>query len=849
MNRNHRERIRALFAAARKLDPEARKALLDRECDSAPELRTEIESLLHHDKAAVVFERPAVQALIRSSSVCTASERGVVECPERIGVYKILALLGEGGMGTVYLAEQENPHRHVALKVIRFSRVSNEVRRRFEHEVEMLGRLRHPGIAHIYDAGVHEGMPFFAMEFIEGQRITNHVETKRLDVRQRLELFIKVCEGVVHAHQKGVVHRDLKPDNILVEDSGQPKILDFGVAKATDSDLKSTTLQTDMGRLVGTVQYMSPEQAAGNRNDLDTRSDVYAMGVVLYELLARELPYDFQDKLVHEAVQVIQEKEPSRLSSVNRVFRGDIETIVAKALEKEKDLRYQSTSDLAADIRRYLNNEPIIARPPSAGYRFWKFAKRHKAFVGGTLSVFVVLLLGMIGTYVGLTRAKDQAAQATKANELAQERLDEVRRVSSFQADMLRSVDPEQLGKNVVEDLRKRIEEGISIGGTAHGDSGEILANLDKLLGGVNCADLGRELLHANVLRRASETVALQFSEKPRLAARLRNTLGETYDSLGIYKTAQAEFEKAFQLCRQELGEEDVHTLTSMQNLAMVHRKLGHYDEAEALYLRALETRRRVLGEENRATLVTMNNLATLYLDIREHKKAEPLIRRALEVRRRTLGEAHRDTLVSLITLATLHHKLNQCDEAEQRYREALQIQGRVLGLEHRDALACMNNLAMLYTQQARYEEAKDLFVRVLEIKRRVRGKEHLETLITMVNLADLYYHLAAYGDAKQLSGEVVVGLREQLGPRHGYTAAALFNYGRSLAKLRQYEEAEETLLDSHGILAALVGPQDNRTAKVTRALVELYETWDRPDKVAEWRTRLAAGREASVKE
>jgi murein DD-endopeptidase MepM/ murein hydrolase activator NlpD len=335
--------------------------------------------------------------------------------PTNVGCYRIIRMLGEGGMGAVYEAEQEHPRRTVALKVIKTAWASPALLRRFELESQALARLHHPSIAQVYEAGSADAgsgpQPYFAMEFIaQGQSLTKYAQTQHLSVRQRLELMAEACDGVHHAHERGIIHRDLKPGNILVDENGHPKILDFGVARVTESNAE-VTRQTEIGQLVGTLAYMSPEQALADPLDLDTRSDVYALGVILYELLAGRLPYTLGRGL-HEAVQTIREGDPVPLRSISRQYRGDIEIIVAKALEKDKARRYASAAGLAGDIRCWLANKPIGARPPSASYQAQKFARRHKAFVGGIAAVFVVLVCGVIANTWEATRARraEQAA-------------------------------------------------------------------------------------------------------------------------------------------------------------------------------------------------------------------------------------------------------------------------------------------------------------------------------------------------------------------------------------------------------------------------------------------------------
>jgi tRNA A-37 threonylcarbamoyl transferase component Bud32/tetratricopeptide (TPR) repeat protein len=326
-----------------------------------------------------------------------------VRLPDRIGKYHIKRVIAAGGMGVVYEAMQDTPRRSVALKIMKQGIASRSALRRFEYESQILARLRHPGIAQVYEAGMHDdgtgGVPFFAMEYIAGARdIVDFARSKELSVRERLELFDKVCDAIHHGHQKGIIHRDLKPANILVDSTGQPRIIDFGVARATDSDLAVPTLQTDVGQLVGTVQYMSPEQIAADPHDIDTRSDVYALGVVLYKTLTDQLPYDVSGTVIYEATRMVREQAPRRLSSINRVLRGDVETIVMHALEKDRDRRYQSAIELAADIRRYLSNRPILARPPSLAYNFRTYLKRNKVVVTGLVGIFAALVLGIITT-------------------------------------------------------------------------------------------------------------------------------------------------------------------------------------------------------------------------------------------------------------------------------------------------------------------------------------------------------------------------------------------------------------------------------------------------------------------
>jgi predicted Ser/Thr protein kinase len=420
-------RVRELFDQAADLPAADRSAFLEAACAGDMALRVEVEALLAHDQfvddaQADFLQSPVVRPPSQAAGPPAPSPSlAQAPLPRTIGRYRVMRLLGEGGMGTVYEAEQDNPRRTVALKVLRAG-LPSELLRRFAHEAQILGRLQHPGIAQVYDAGVAEsGQPYFAMELIAGVPLAEYARQQTLDVPGRLELVARVADAVQHAHERGVIHRDLKPGNILVNSSGQPKVLDFGVARAADLGLTAGGGRTEAGQLLGTLGYMSPEQASGDPSAIDPRGDVYAMGVLLYELLARRLPYSLDGLALPEAVRVIREQEPSRLGSLDSRLRGDVETIVAKALEKERARRYASAGELAADLRRHMSHEPIRARPPSALYQLRKFARRHKALVGAVLGVMAALLAGTVVSLLYAVRADHNAREARENARLANE--------------------------------------------------------------------------------------------------------------------------------------------------------------------------------------------------------------------------------------------------------------------------------------------------------------------------------------------------------------------------------------------------------------------------------------------
>lgn len=437
MNPDRFELLMQIFTEARSRPEEDRGAFLDRACNDDPDLREEIENLLLHDQTDDVLmdgvgERVLEVARVvadRGANASAEADDAPLGVPDTIGRFRVLRRIATGGMGAVYEAEQELPWRRVALKTVRRGLLTTSLLRRFRQETEMLGRLQHPGIGQIFEAGTFdegEGpQPYFAMEFVDGPSLIEYAESARLGVDDRLRLVAEVCDAVYHAHQKGVIHRDLKPDNILVVGDGTPKVLDFGVARATDSDLRTTTIRTEAGQIIGTLPYMSPEQVAGRTAELDTRSDIYSLGVILFELLADRLPYEIDDSSMAEAIRAISDEAPIRLGSVDPSFRGDIETIVGKALSKDKDRRYGSASELADDLRRYLAHAPITARPPSLGYVLRLAVARRRA-LAATIAVALLLLAG--GTVVAFALI-DNARGVAQSRLAAFERMADVKRL------------------------------------------------------------------------------------------------------------------------------------------------------------------------------------------------------------------------------------------------------------------------------------------------------------------------------------------------------------------------------------------------------------------------------------
>ncbi|MBL8764149.1 MAG: serine/threonine protein kinase, partial [Phycisphaerae bacterium] len=662
----------------------------------------------------------------------------------RIGRYTIVRVLGEGGMGTVYEAQQESPKRTVALKVIRAGYLSPELLRRFTQESQVLGRLQHPGIAQVYEAGMakdergHE-LPFFAMEFIKGVPLTEYVTQKKLGTRDRLELVAKVCDAVYHAHQKGVIHRDLKPGNIIVDESGQPKILDFGIARATDSDIQQTTLQTDIGQLIGTIPYMSPEQVSGDPNDLDTRSDVYALGVIAYEILAGRLPYDLQRKMIHEAARIIREEDPTRLSSINRTLRGDVETIVAKALEKDKLRRYQSAESFASDIRRYLKHEPITARPASTWYQAARFARRNRGLVAGLAAAFLLLVAGLVGTSYGLRQAVASRNAEALQRKTAEVQRDKAEKIAEFMSDTLKGAGPSVARGRDITMLKEMMDAA-----AARIENGDL-------------------------------------KDAPEAELRLRATIGIAYRELAVYDAAQRMLEPAVSLARSTHAADDLTTAEAVANLGRLLQVRGDLARAEPLYRESLEMKKRLFPGDHPDVATGLNNLGDLLRARGDLAGAEPPLRKALEMYQRLFPGDHPNVAIGLGNLANLLQARGDLAGAEPLCRESLEMTKRLFSGDHPNVATGLNNLAGLLHARGDLAGAEPLFEQALQMQRRLFPGDSPEVATGLNNLALMYRARGDTAGAETLCRESLEMKRRLFQGDHPAVAASLSNLANIL--------------------------------------------------------------------
>jgi len=789
--------------------------------------------------------------------------RDAVETVPSVGNYTILRELGRGGMGVVYEAQQTNPPRLVALKVIRTGHLPRAQQvRLFQREIHSLARLRHPHIAAIHDAGLtDDGRPFFAMELVQGRTLLEFVrgvssaetaEAQRIPTI--LRLFVKICEAINYAHQRGVIHRDLKPSNILVPEEvsrsgsgsvsgGGPevKVLDFGLARIIDAETPETQL-TDAGQIRGTLAYMAPEQFQGSPAEVDTRSDVYALGVLLFEMLTGRLPYDLKQSPMAQAARIVCETVPIRPSALCPALRGDLETILLKTLSKDREQRYQGASGLAEDVARFLADQPILARPHSAMYQLRKLVARHRV---ASLALLAVVLTSMLGFAVSASLyartkraqmaeavqrrlAEEQRDHALEAEHRAEQHrveatvaADRATAVTTFVSEMLSSADPSKDGREVkvIEVLDRAAERaGETLSGTP-----EVEATVRHVLG-LTYLNLGLSHKAEPQLRSAVDIRMARLGPTHDDAQISREALAGTLSSLSRHDEAEALLRDVSQTFAVSKGTQDPATLRSMASLGMILYERGKLDEAEPLLRETVDAQKRLLGDDHLDTLVSMSGLGIVLQEKGLLVEAEAAFRHVAEHRRRLFAEDHPRRLVAEENLASVLHDLGQLEEAERLYRGLLGTCRVVFGDEHTRTLVLINNLAKVLQDQQRLEEAEPLFRENYETRRRAFGAEQQGTLVAVNNLASLYKDMERFEDAESLMRETVEIARRILPDDHWYHAAFAYNHGACLMRLGRLEEAESKLLEGEAGFLRAFGPDHARVVRARELLAELKE-------------------------
>jgi eukaryotic-like serine/threonine-protein kinase len=798
-------KVRDLFLhAVGRLPPAEWDAFVAATCTSDSELEGQVMDLLRaHQDAGSFLDQPAgdldVTGPFGATTAGAAARPAQDAIGTAIGPYRPVEKIGEGGFGVVYLAEQTEPvRRRVALKVLKPGMDTQQVVARFEQERQALAVMDHPNIAKVLDGGAtDQGRPFFVMELVQGLPITRYCDDHRLSPAGRLELFVQACHAVQHAHQKGVIHRDIKPSNVLAASfDGRPvvKVIDFGVAKAVGQPLTEKTLVTGLGAVVGTPEYMSPEQAEMDCRDIDTRSDIYALGILLYELLTGTTPLTRQrvkEAGLLEVLRLVREEDPPRPSTrlsttdelpsiaANRglepkrlsgLVRGDLDWIVMKALEKDRTRRYETANAFATDVRHYLADEPVAACPPSAGYRLRKFVRRNRGPVAAGAGFFGLVILGTVGTSVGMAwalRAEKTATGAAVAE-------GEQRQEAETQRDRARTAEVEARDESAVT---RAVNDFL----------------LNDLLAAAapNDNPLDKRVTVEDLLKAAAARIPGKFEGQPRTEAAVRLTIGATYRALGKYPAALPHLERSLDLRRRVLGPRHPDTLTSMNSLAVLYQAWGRYALAVPLLTESLAAQQEILGEENPHTVASLNNLALVLQGLEQYEKAEPLFVRALDIHVRLRGEAHRDTLLAMNNLAVLHEDRDRPKEAERLYLRILEVGPTVVSEGHPCMVVAMNNLGDLYRKQGRLPEAEPHAVRAEAVGRKALGEEHPHALAAAHNLAALRRAQNRFTEAEALYIRILPATRRALGEDHPDLVATLNRLGMLYRVQGQFAKAE----------------------------------------------------------
>jgi serine/threonine protein kinase/Tfp pilus assembly protein PilF len=856
------ERIADLITEAMRLPPDNRTNFIATSCPDEPSRAEALGLLAALERAGGFMGRPTAGDTGRPAPHGEAPGTAV-------GRYVLLEEIGEGGFGRVFLAEQREPVvRRVALKIIKLGMDTRQVIARFEAERQALALMDHPNIARVLDGGATEtGRPYFVMELVRGEPITAYCDTHRLAIPDRLELFLQVCAAVQHAHQKGVIHRDLKPSNILVsEQDGRrlARVIDFGIAKATSSPDREQTEFTERGVLLGTPGYMSPEQAAGSA-DIDTRTDVYSLGVLLYELLTGATPFDekrLRSAAYGEIQRIIRDEEPpkpsTRLSEsgaalanvavarlveprrLTTIIRGDLDWIVMRALEKDRGRRYGGAGDLAQDVARYLDNQPVLATPPTVTYRVRKFARRNRVLVAASAAVLLSILIGTgasVAFAVGQARARktadDARIAAIQAEATAARRAEELAKAVEFQSEQIRSVDPQHMGVTLRAGLLESVRAEATRAGLQPSDVDSRVSGLDQTLARTDLTGLSLELMEKNWFQPAIRAINEKFIDQPLVRARLLQNMANLMQNLGLLKGAEPPLRTALDIRERELGDAHADTLESLMQMGHLHLQRQEPEAAELFLRRARTVSEAQFGVENATTLRAEALLGYLRDTQGRHAEARGIFEKLLPVQRRVLGDLHIETIATLSTIGLSHSDDGDASTAEPLLRDALAKRRQTLGASHPDTIQSLNNLGTLLVRMDRFGEAEVLFSEALAKRRQLLGDDHPATMTSANNLGVLLRMQHQFGEAERIFRDTLQRRRRVLGEWHAETLDSLSGVGILMMDRGMRAEAEPYLRESLEKYRSTLGNDDRRTVVGIVNLAELLRSRGAGDEAA----------------
>jgi serine/threonine-protein kinase len=866
------ERVQSLFHRVVELSPAERAAYLRSACADDPALASEVEGLLVEDARASGVLDGGVARAARD----VLGTAGLPGLPEALGPYRIVRLLGEGGMGVVYLAERADLGNRVAIKVLRDAWLSPARRERFAAEQRTLAQLDHPSIARLYDAdSLPDGTPWFVMEYVEGIPLTDYCRVHETSLEGRLELFRSVCEAVQHAHGHAVIHRDLKPSNILVRGDGTVKLLDFGIAKHVE-DLDGTVDQTRTVLRLMTPAYAAPEQVRGQR--VGVHSDVYSLGVILYELLTGRPPHDLSRLTPAEALSAVVEREPARPSAAAaepgghapRARRGgraswsDLDVLCLTAMHKEPRRRYPTVEALARDVSRYLAGEPLLARPDDLAYRLRKLVRRNRKAVLAAAAMVVIVFTLVTFYTVRLTRARDEALAEAARTERIQRfmtRLFEGGESEAAPAEDLRvltlvergvqearSLDAEpvvqaelygtlgriyrSLGEldRADELLRSALDRGTTLLGAEHPDTAESRIDLGLLR-----SDQAEYEEAERLCRDGLATLERSLPDDHPTVANALASLGHVLVERGSYEDAQRTLEAAVKIQERE-GPDTPELAASLFELANAHFYAGHLDEAQALSERVLGMSRRIYGEGHPSAAEDLINLGAIAHERGDYVGAESKYREALAITRAWYGEDHTKTASNMIMLARALLFQDRFDEAQQTLEGAIAIQERVFGPNHPRVASAMNEIGSIALQRDDYDKAETVFRRITEIYRKAYPEGHYLIGIALSNLASVYMARKQYALAEPLFREAIGIYLEKLSPENLNVGIARIKLGRTLLRQERWADALEQTIAGYEIMSKQADPAVSWITAAKTDLVAAYERLGRPQEAAKYR-------------